>query len=142
MILEAARYLDHDPVQILTSADVVSVGSTVSYATDVQQDVTVQIQVEAGWHINANVPSDENLIPTDLLSRTGDGVLTASYPEGSNFRADFTSLTTTVYDGSVEIVATVAPSVGSSSYYLRVQACNEIQCLLPSDIPLILEDSP
>lgn len=96
------------------------------------------LQIEDGWHVNANPASFDYLIPTKLLIENAVPRRIV-YPQGKPFRARFAPESIQVYEGKVAIRAEFAPG-GSDGVRARlsVQACNETVCLAPStlDVPL------
>ena len=98
-------------------------------------DLIVTIDIEAGYHINANPASDPNLIPTQF-SLAGYPELKIKYPAAQMFKAPFAPQGIAVYEGRITLHGhlphkpTQLPSVAS----LRVQACNDKVCLAPATV--------
>ena len=108
--------------------------------------VQVRIDVEDGWHINSNAPLQEYLIPTELsLGKAPFFTLDqAEYPSGSRVSLGFSDEELSVYEGQLTIQATlqVSPEAPEGSVDLpltvRVQPCNDAQCLRPQQLSLRL----
>ena len=127
---------------IESSADLVAVSIDVD-KRDNGGNIDVELEIAAGWHINANPASLDFLIPTSLSASAGGRplALTVDYPKGKSF--DIPALggdgAIAVYAGDVDLRArwvgeeTETPEEIEIS--LRVQACNETgRCLAPADI--------
>lgn len=98
-------------------------------------DFTVTIDIEPGFHINANPASDPNLIPTEfLLSDHPDPKI--DYPPGRLFKAPFAPQGIAVYEGRVTLSGHLSrmPNQSAFTASLRIQACNERVCLAPATI--------
>lgn len=100
--------------------------------------VRVHLNIDPGWHVNANPASLAFLIPTQLtLHRKGSQVpATVTYPEGHTVDVGLTR-PIRVYSHEVRITATLADMTRATplTARLRVQACsNEGRCLVPSTI--------
>lgn len=104
--------------------------------------ITVVVEVDEGYHINSNRPSDKNLIPTALkFERTG-GLSTTPviYPKPKIQRFEFSPKPLSVFDGKavLRLTARALPSMSPGSQTLKakltVQACNNQLCLRPQTI--------
>lgn len=102
--------------------------------------VEATIDVEAGYHINANPASDPDLVPTTL---TLDGYpnLHVEYPAGRIFKPKFASNGINVYEGHVTLRVSLpsAPASPRRLAHLRLQACNDQLCLAPAEIDASIE---
>ncbi len=119
-----------------TTSDVVSVSATRRDSPD-RTEFVVHLKIASGYHVNANPASLDGLIPTTVRI---DGKKSAQvqYPTGTLFHPTFTADSIRVYEGTVELHGTlpVSSATGSSiSGHLKVQACDQTACLLPSDVP-------
>jgi uncharacterized protein len=104
-------------------------------------DVKVQLEIAKGWHINANPPSQKELIPT-TVSVNPDApveVVSVNYPKGESVHFDFSGESLDVYSGRVTISMKLKLKRGVSSekafpldLTLKYQACDDQQCLAPS----------
>ena len=111
-------------------------------------DVAVQLALAEGWHINANPPSLDLLIPTTVSVRPDAPVeiLSVTYPKGQPFHAGFSEKPISVYEGDITVEMKLKLKPGRTietafplSVAVRYQACDEHRCLPPSTatIPLL-----
>ena len=110
-------------------------------------DVDVQLEVAAGWHINANPSSWDLLIPT-TVSISPDAsveILSITYPKGTPFHADWKDTPISVYEGDVTVKMKLKLKPGETTEKafplkidVRYQACDAGRCTPPSTatIPL------
>ena len=105
---------------------------------DGKQVLTVTLIMDKDWHTYANpVPKDFPGEPTLLLvSRAKAEDVTVDTPKGD--RQATPPSATTVYDDTVDIKVTVkrAKDAGPLELQVKVQACSDKQCLLPSTLKL------
>ncbi len=111
-------------------------------------NVEVQLALAEGWHINANPPSLDLLIPT-TVSISPDApveILSVTYPAGQPFRAGFSEKPISVYEGNITVEMKLKLKSGRTiekafplNVDVRYQACDELRCLPPSTatIPLL-----
>lgn len=98
----------------------------------------VNINIDAGYHINANPASESYLIATQLII-AGHPDIKVEYPAALVFKPPFAPQGIAVYQGRISLRA--YPDLSSSQLpaaSLRVQACNEKVCLAPAtiDVPI------
>lgn len=106
--------------------------------------IAVVIEVDDGYHINSNRPSDKNLIPTALKLERAAGLTTTPviYPKAKMEKFEFSPKPLSVLDGKFLLRLTVRarPSTAPGSQTLKakltVQACNNQLCLRPQTIDL------
>jgi thiol:disulfide interchange protein DsbD len=105
--------------------------------------VAVVMQIEEGWHINSNRPTLEWLIGTTLTLNSLDGfeIKDIQYPPFKEYEFSFAEGNMLrVYEGNAPIFLTLGVNheteVGqyTISGNLRVQACDDMVCLAPSNI--------
>lgn len=104
--------------------------------------LAVVIDIDKGYHINSNRPSDKNLIATALkIERvTGLSASPVVYPKAKLERFEFSPKPLSVFAGKLILKMTVRalPSLAPGSHALKakltVQACNNQQCLRPQTI--------
>jgi uncharacterized protein YyaL (SSP411 family) len=90
-----------------------------------------RLEIDEGWHVNANPASLPFLIPTSVEFE-GSDVEEITYPQGKRFHPDFAPSALLVYEGTVEIPATLATSNARSvKVAVRFQACDALRCLPP-----------
>lgn len=102
----------------------------------------VTAQVEPGWHVNANPPSEDYLIPTEVVLELPAGLTAGAlrYPAGKSLRFGFSEEPLLVYDGEIviEVPVTAAPGMATGKLVangdLRYQACNDELCLAPASV--------
>ena len=104
-----------------------------------QDALAVTLRIDPGFHINANPPSSDFLIPT-VLSIAELQPLRIAYPTPVRFKPKFTEDTIDVYDGTILITA-FFPKGALTSYTqlhgaVTAQACTDQFCLPPADILL------
>ncbi|HSE36784.1 MAG TPA: protein-disulfide reductase DsbD domain-containing protein [Blastocatellia bacterium] len=106
--------------------------------------IAVVIEVDDGYHINSNRPSDKNLIPTSLKLERTAGLTTTPviYPKAKMQKFEFSPKPLSVFDGKAVLKLTVralpsmAPGSQTMKAKLTVQACNNQLCLRPQTIDL------
>lgn len=103
--------------------------------------LAVEFRIERGFHVNANPPSEDWLIPTEVVIEDVDGVelQRVFYPQALEKRFGFYSGDLRVYEGSVVAGALVdvcpqAPP-GEHTLVVRVkyQACDDDACFAPAE---------
>ena len=97
----------------------------------------VKLAIAPGWHVNANKPLDEFLVPTRLTVAGGGAVV--GYPEPIRRKLSFASGELALYEGDVALRANATsgePLSGSLS--LSVQPCSDQICLDPETLVLTL----
>ena len=125
------------------------VDCSASVASDNPFNVTVQLKVAKGWHINANPPGQEGLIPT-TVSVAPDApveIVSVNYPKGESVHFDFSDESLAVYTGDITIQVKLKPKPDISreeafpvQLELRYQACNDTQCLPPATSMIQLKE--
>jgi hypothetical protein len=110
-------------------------------------DVAVVAEIMPGFHVNSNKPSEDYLIPTQLLPALPAGfkVLSTTYPPGKLTKFEFSEKKLSVYEGTFTLRMRVQAPAGAPlgktmlPLTLRYQACNDSACLPPVKIPVALE---
>jgi thioredoxin:protein disulfide reductase len=146
-LLMLAVTADAQPV---TSASRVNVSSDVEQETALvgsEKRAVVLMDIADGWHINSNRPTLEWLIGTVLNLDLPDyiRVTDVQYPDYKEYEFSFAAgQILHVYEGKAPIYLTFeidqdAPTgLTEISGSLRVQACDDMVCLAPSNIPVML----
>jgi len=107
-------------------------------------EIAVVADIRNGYHINANKPADEFLIPTTLTAQLPAGLkqVETVYPVQQSLKFSFSQTPLMVYTGRAPIFLRLeagndAP-LGAMSIpvVLRYQACNDSTCLPPVKIPI------
>jgi thiol:disulfide interchange protein DsbD len=104
--------------------------------------MTVNIEVDEGYHINSNRPAEKYLIPTALKLERAAGLTTTPviYPKAKLQRFEFSQKPLSVFEGKAVLkltaraLAALAPGAQTLKGKLTVQACNNQQCLRPQTI--------
>ena len=104
-----------------------------------------QLKFNEGWHSQSHNPTMESLVPTALTVTTEDKGITIGrviYPEGKLTTFSFSpqplsTFTETTYIG---VTAAIDPSTPPGNYklkaLLKIQACDDKSCLVPSETGL------
>ena len=118
----------------LTTEAVVRVSAFVKAGTE-QDEVVVTLQIDDGYHVNANPATYDYLIATSV---TFDGFTPTQvrYPEATLFKPSFAPAGLKVYEGKVTLEASFPKgAVGTDrviSAVVSTQACNSEICLPPA----------
>ncbi|HBB86107.1 MAG TPA: hypothetical protein DC047_00655 [Blastocatellia bacterium] len=107
-------------------------------------ELIVALDIDDGYHVNANPPTFPYLKPTELLLSPSDGFASSavSYPTAITRKFPFADKPLAVYEGHCELTATVyvdakAPKGEQSlAAIVRVQACDDQVCYPPGQIEL------
>ena len=107
----------------------------------------VLLEIDAGWHVNANPASSRFLIPTEISLPGAESPAEIRYPEGHRFRPAFADEAIQVYEGRVEIPVLFSSEAGTESARptavdVRYQACDQTRCLAPERERIALEQEP
>lgn len=114
--------------------------------------LTITLNVEPGFHINANAPGDENLIPLAVTmnapaKKAGVTLGKPLYPKPMTMPSPMGSGEAFVHEGKVTItvpvtVAKTAKGKTTLTGKLRLQGCNETTCYPPKtfavSVPLVI----
>lgn len=122
----------------------VRVTATLQQSESKANQLSVELVIENGWHINANNIGIAKLIATELTLDNGRAKA-ISYPKGIEKTVTFTDSPLALYQGRVKIVAelqkgtdhlTVAPIVAT----IRLQTCSDSVCLPPETLRMVLRN--
>jgi hypothetical protein len=105
-------------------------------------EATVRLNVDEGYHINANPATFPYLIATQLDIPKADGISVAfiSYPTPLNKKFSFADELLAVYEGQAELKVALLADKGarhgqtSIPAKLRIQACDDQVCYPPGTI--------
>lgn len=108
--------------------------------------VVVVLDIENGYHINSNRPTDKNLIATALKLEKAAGLTTTPvrYPKAKMQKFQFSSKPLSVYDGRIKLLFGVralpstAPGQQTIRGKLTIQACNNEVCLRPQTVDITI----
>ena len=108
---------------------------------------SVHFRVNQGFHVNANKPSSDLLIPTEIKFEANPAIVVGkiAYPAGEELALSFSpQQKLSVYQGDVAVAVPLSASKtakrgaytlkGSLSY----QACNDSACFPPKTVPFEL----
>ena len=106
----------------------------------------VRLEILATWHINANPPSPDYMIPTELTFAPVAGVSARApkYPPPHAVKLAFENSEIHVYDGVATIAVPLTAAAGASNGThtlkgtLSFQACNDQVCLPPQELPFTI----
>jgi len=136
------------PARAQSAAEVVHVRcEPVQVAAGSSVSVPVVLEIAPGWHVNANPPAPDYLIPT-VVKLEGAAGLTArgvSYPEARRVKLGFDEHPLSVYDGTVTATVTLAAArdARDGAHTLRgtvrYQSCNDEVCLAPASLSFRVE---
>jgi hypothetical protein len=132
----------------LGSADYVSVGkiNPITLKKKGSGEWILPVLIKEGYHIQSHPASAPNLISTELVLESKDGVQPGepTFPQPQKYRVMGMEQDITVYSGNVEIKLPVGvaskmkPGKVTLEGTLKCQACNDKTCFLPSKIPFSL----
>ena len=107
-------------------------------------EAIVKLQIQSGYHVNANPPTEPYLKPTELEINAADGINVdyVVYPDAVKKTFSFAKQPLAVYEG--ETIIRVALNADSSavkgarhlSGKLRIQACDEEVCYPPGTVDI------
>lgn len=123
-----------------SSADVVSLGGTgTAISGGNNGEALVMLNIEAGYHVNANPATYPYLIATEVTADKVEGldVGKAIYPPAKKQKFQFADEPLAVYEGQVEVRLPIKiAGKGSRSLPLkvRVQACDHEKCFPPATL--------
>ncbi|HKQ57944.1 MAG TPA: protein-disulfide reductase DsbD N-terminal domain-containing protein, partial [Candidatus Eisenbacteria bacterium] len=109
-------------------------------------EARITIRVREGWHINANPPSLDYMIPTEVSLDAAGGITIGKpvYPKAREQKLSFEDKPLRVYDREVEVRVPIVAVAGTAQGPVTVkgtvgfQACNDAMCLAPASIPFEL----
>jgi suppressor for copper-sensitivity B len=103
------------------------------------------VTIDAGWHLQAHVPTFDYLIPTVLTLRLppGAGAPELEYPRPVAYRFGFAEEELDVYEGTIRIPVRFRLPAGEGPFRidgsLRYQACDDRSCLPPVETAASIE---
>ena len=137
----------NNPAKHIASTDVVKVTpEELTLAKGESAYATVRLQVQNGYHINANPASFPFLIATELQVPPASGITVSlvTYPNPLTKTFAFNDQPLKVYEGdtSVKAMLKATPAAQSGKHNLsaklRVQACDDQVCYAPGTIDLTI----
>ncbi len=127
-------------LQTYLSVDAVPAGGTFKAA--------VVLDIADAWHVNAHRPTLDYLIGTEVSMDPSDGFIIADmqYPRPDEYEFAFAGgEALLVYSGQVPVYldirasSNLEPGPYEMTGRARVQACDDQNCLAPSDLPLSIK---
>jgi hypothetical protein len=104
-------------------------------------DFSLKAELQAGFHVNSNMPGDDYLIPIKLTwNKDPLEAEQVTYPKAQQEKLSFSPNPISVYTGSFEIGTrfkappTAMPGMAFMNGKLRYQACNNKECLPPRTV--------
>ena len=108
-------------------------------------EIVVLLDIQEGWHINANPAQPKNLIPTQftITSKTGVKLSDVTYPKGEPVLIEGFDEAALVYEKKAVLRGklTIPADVKNAAFdpleiKIRYQPCNDNQCLAPKTAKL------
>ena len=125
------------PKKPKVSADVVTPKLSLGAAKNGQQEFTLTLTVADPWHLYANPVGLDTLAEsqTEVTVYVGGKKVEAKvdYPKGKEI-ADAVAGKYRAYEGAVKITGTFPKPEGEVEVRVKVNACNDRTCLLPSEL--------
>jgi hypothetical protein len=143
---QAAAPTNDKPPQIASTSVVKVTPEELTVAKGASGDAIVHVQIQNGYHINANPPSFSYLKATELELTPASGLSVAliTYPDPLTKTFSFADAPLKVYEGDTIVKAKLkaAPSAETGKHNLsaklRVQACDDQVCYAPGTIELTI----
>ena len=144
---QSASTPNNEPPPPIASTSVVKASpEELTLAKGASGEAIVRLQIQQGYHINANPPSFSYLKATELQLTPASGVSVDSitYPDPLTRTFSFADAPLKVYEGDTQVKAKLkaAPSAETGKHNLsaklRVQACDDQVCYAPGTIDLMI----
>jgi cytochrome c biogenesis DsbD-like protein len=125
--------------EVRSSADVVTIGGTGTAMRESSGDAMIMLNIEPGYHVNANPATYPYLIATEVTADKVEGldVGKAIYPPAKKQKFDFAEEALAVYEGQVEVrlpIKIAGKGSRSLPVHVRVQACDHEKCFPPATL--------
>ena len=132
---------------------IVSATAKMKRVTEHDFEAEVALNIEKGWHLNANLsahgqgaPTKANLIPT-TVSVDADApveIVAVTYPKGTSAQFAFSDEPLTIYEGAITFSVQLKrkPNAADTTRFtlnLTYQPCSETECLLPKVLRIPIE---
>ena len=123
----------------------------VTRATDRGATLVVDLQLRPGWHVNAEKPLQDYLVPTAVRFAGGDRgwrIARTVFPAPRTVRLGFQSEVLALYEDAVRIEALLQETDGQGGALpwlpveVRLQACSDAVCLAPETLTLNVPVGP
>jgi len=118
---------------------------TITVARGGKARLTLQLELNRGFHVNSHQPSEDYLLPTTVRLSPQEGIMIVkiAYPQGEVMKFRFAgSDHLSVYSGRFRVTAEVRArrdaALGRQRVHgeVRYQACDDHQCFPPKSTPL------
>ena len=140
------RYLTAGEAFEAATPSIVSVSAEVKAERPEIYAVMLQLEIAEGWHINANLAGQDNLIPTTITADadTPFEIFDTAYPKGRSTRFAFSNESLNIYEGNLTIPLKLRLKSDREKgtqvvLKLTYQPCNETECLLPQTVNIPLK---
>ena len=126
--------------EVRSSSDVVSVAGTgTAMKSNSEGEAMVLLNIEAGYHVNANPATYPYLIATEVFADKIDGLDVAKpiYPPAKKQKFEFADEPLAVYEGQVEVklpLKVATKGTRTLPLQVRVQACDHEKCFPPATL--------
>lgn len=143
---QPASATKNEPAPIASTSVVKATPEELTLAKGSSGEAIVRLQIQQGYHINANPPSFSYLKATELelIPASGVSVEFITYPDPVTKTFSFADAPLKVYEGDTTVKAKLkaAPSADTGKHNLsaklRVQACDDQVCYAPGTIDLMI----
>lgn len=133
--------------QFLSSADKVDIQTAVNRDIVIPGDefkAVVFLNIQYPWHVNSHTPTLDWLIPTELSITRAESVILSDirYPRAKTMTFGFADTPLDVYEEespiflSLRTSSSIQPGIHVIEANLRIQACDDMQCLAPANVPV------
>ena len=118
-----------------------------SKAQQKAQQLSLELTIEKGWHINANKLGIENLIATEL-ALSNERAKVIHYPKAIEKKVKFSDSPLALYQGKINIIVELksgadSPTTEPLEASITLQSCSDKLCLqllnLGQSIPLFFK---
>lgn len=126
--------------EVRSSADIVSLGGTGTAMTGGNDgEAMVLLNIEQGYHVNANPATYPYLIATEVTADKVEGldVGKAIYPPAKKQKFQFAEEQLAVYEGQIEVrlpIKIAGKGTRALPLNIRVQACDHEKCFPPATL--------
>jgi hypothetical protein len=126
--------------EVRSSADVVTLGGTgTAISGGNNGEALVMLNIEPGYHVNANPATYPYLIATEVTADQVEGIDVgkAIYPPAKKLKFQFADEPLAVYEGRVEVrlpIKLASKGARSLPLNVRVQACDHEKCFPPATL--------
>ncbi len=99
------------------------------------KEVTLNITIRPGWHINSNAPLEDYLIPTQI-TKNGQKIEAKEFPKPKIKSLSFNKEKLSLYEGEKTIMTDFPKNQQqvANKIALKLQACSDQVCLAPENI--------